>query len=175
MLYKGITKYISNYFWRVFHSNGWSIKFNDNFSNQGEVYESLYEITLLEEYKVTITAHVITDNYQLSINGEYGVMWLNAKHEYNDEDGYSWHELNEMQTAIIDAEDNLLKIGIPFEKNYEFHGKNKANKKRRNDALIRKLNITEKNQKDWEKYKESMKKCEERKKKRQAESEDKNE
>ena len=173
MLYKDITKYIHNYFWRVFHSNGWSVKFAEDFSSQNrEERESLYEITLLESYEVTITAHVITDSYQLNINGEYGVMWLNAKHEYNDEEGYSWEELDEMQMAIIDAEDNLLKIGIPFKKGYEFHGRNKANKKRRNDALIRKLNIAEKNEEDWKEYKESMKKYEERKKQRQAESEE---
>lgn len=164
MLYKDITKYIHNYFWRVFHSNGWSVKFDEDFSRQDrERRESLYEITLLEDYEVTITAHVITDSYQLNINGEYGVMWLDAKHEYNDEEGYSWGELDEMQMAIIDAEDNLLKIGIPFEKNYEFHGKNRVNMKRRNDALIRKLGITEKNKKDWEEYKEAMKKREEKK------------
>jgi hypothetical protein len=164
VLYKDITKYIHNYFWRVFHSNGWSVKLDKDFSSlDRENRESLYEITLLEEYEVTITAHVITDSYQLNINGEYGVMWLNAEYEYNDEEGYSWSELDEMQAAIIDAEDNLLKIGIPFEKNYEFHGKNRANMKRRNDALIRKLGITEKNKKDWEEYKEAMKKREEKK------------
>lgn len=174
MLYKDITKYIHNYFWRVFHSNGWSVKFVEGFSSKNrEEQESLYEITLLEEYQCTVTAHVITDSYQLGINGEYGVMWLNATYEYIDEDGYSWNELDEMQTAIIDAEDNLLKIGIPFEKNYEFHGKNKANKKRRNDALIRKLNIAEKSKKDFEEYKETMKKYEERKKQRNSEDVDK--
>ena len=167
MLYKDITKYIHNYFWRVFHSNGWSVKFAEDFSSQNrEEHESLYEITLLEKYEVTITAHVITDSYQLNINGEYGVMWLNAKHEYNDEEGYSWGELDEMQAAIIDAEDNLLAIGIPFEEKYEFHGKNRANKKRRNDALIRKLDLKAKADHDWEEYKAKMKEYEEKRKKR---------
>ena len=168
MLYKDITKYINNYFWRVFHSNGWSVKYAEDFSSKNrEEHESLYEITLLEEYEVTITAHVITDSYQLNINGEYGVMWLNAKYEYNNEEGYSWGELEEMQSAIIDAEDNLLAIGIPFEEKYEFHGKNRANKKRRNDALIRKLDLKAKADHDWEEYKVKMKEYEEKRKKRQ--------
>ena len=164
-LYKDITKYIHNYFWRVFHSNGWSVRFDPDFcAKNREEYESLYEITLLEEYQCMVTAHVITDAYQLGINGEYGVMWLSVKYEYQDDDGHSWRELEEMQSAIIDAEDNLLAIGIPFEKDYEFHGKNRANKKRRNDALIKKLNITEKNKNDWKEYREKMKKHEERSK-----------
>lgn len=168
MNYKNITKYIHNYFWRVFHSNGWSVKFAEDFSSQNrEEHESLYEITLLEEYQCTVTAHVITDSYQLSINGEYGVMWLNVRYEYDEEEGRSWNELEEMQMAIIDAEDNLLAIGIPFEEKYEFHGKNRANKKRRNDALIRKLDLKAKADHDWEEYKAKMKEYEEKRKKRQ--------
>lgn len=164
MLYKGITKYIHNYFWRVFHSNGWTHLFRSDFDrDKREEQESLYQITLLEEYECTVTAHVITDSYQLGID-EYGVMWINVKYEYNDDDGHSFRELEEMQTAIIDAEDNLLAIGIPFNTDYEFHGKNAANKKRRNDALWRKLNLTEKSAKDWEEYQESKKKYKEKKK-----------
>lgn len=166
-LYKGITKYMHNYFWRVFHSNGWSIKLAKDFSSQTrEDEESLYEITLLEEYECTVTAHVVTDACQLNINGEYGVMWLNVRYEYQDEDGHCWRELEEMQGAIIDAEDNLLAIGIPFETNYVFHGRNRANKKRKNDALIRKFNLIEKAKQDRKEYEQSKKEQEEKKKQR---------
>ena len=167
MLYKGITEHIHNYFWRVFHSNGWSVRLPEGLSAQTrEEHESLYEITLLENYECTVTAHVITDSYQLGINGEYGVMWLNVQYEYIEDEGHSWNELEEMQAAIIDAEDNCLAIGIPFEENYEFHGKNRANKKRRNDALIRKLDLKAKADHDWQEYREKMKEYEEKKKKR---------
>lgn len=167
MLYKDITKYMHNYFWRVFHSNGWHVKFPEDFDREHrEEQESLYEITLLEEYECTVTAHVITDSYQLNINGEYGVMWFDVQHEYADTNGYSWSELDEMTSAIIDAEDNLLAIGIPFEEKYEFHGKNRANKKRKNDALIRKLGLKAKAEHDREEYRITMQKYEEERKKR---------
>ena len=165
MLYKGIEKYMHNYFWRVFHSNGWSVRFAEDFNSETKTQqESLYEITLLEEYECTVTAHVITDSYQLGINGEYGVMWLNVKYEYQDDDGHSWEELEEMEAAIIDAEDNLLSIGIPFDSNYEFHGKNRANKKRKNDALARRLNLKEKSKADHEEYVKKEKEWAEKKK-----------
>ncbi len=150
MLYKGIEKYIHNYFWRVFHSNGWSHQFPKDFDKDKE-QEDLYTITLLEEYECYVTAHVATDSRSLGISGEYGALWLDVRYEYPD-NGYGWRELEEMQSAIIDAEDNLLKIGIPFESTYEFHGRNRANKKRRNDALIRKLNLKERADQDWKAY-----------------------
>ena len=34
MLYKGIEKYMHNYFWRVFHSNGWSHQFPKDFEKE---------------------------------------------------------------------------------------------------------------------------------------------
>ena len=169
MLYKDITKYMHNYFWRVFHSNGWSHKFPADFDRDKE-QEDLYEMTILEEYQCTVTAHVVTDARSLKINGEYGVMWINVEYEYNDEDGHSWSELNEMQDAIIDAEENLVKIGIPFESDYEFHGKNRANLKRKNDALIRKLNLKEKAEHDNKEYAETKRKYEEQRKEREKQS-----
>ena len=166
MLYKGIEKYMHSYFWRVFHSNGWSHQFPKDFEKD-KTREDLYVMTLLEEYECTVTAHVITDAQSLDITGQYGVMWINVNYEYQDDDGHSWGELSEMQSAIIDAEDNLVKIGIPFVDDYDFHGKNRANKKRKNDALIRKLNLKEKADKDREQYKETMKKYEEQRKERE--------
>lgn len=156
MLYKGIEKHIHNYFWRVFHSNGWSYHLPEDYDTNKE-QEDLYSMTILEDYKCTVTAHVVTDARSLSLNGEYGVMWLYVKYEYQDADGHGWEELEEMQAAIIDAEDNLVKIGIPFESSYTFHGKNRANKKRRNDALLKRLNLKEKAVKDRLSYDEALK------------------
>lgn len=163
MLYKGIEEHIHNYFWRVFHSNGWKVVLT---ANKDEDQEDTYTMTLLEEYECTVTAHVVTSAMNLKINGEYGVMWINVKYEYQDEDGHSWGELEEMQSAIIDAEENLVRIGIPFESTYEFHGKNRANLKRKNEALIRRLNLKEKAEKDRKDYEKTMKEWEERKKAR---------
>ena len=166
MLYKGIEKYMHNYFWRVFHSNGWSHQFPKDFEKDKN-QEDLYVMTLLEEYECTVTVHVVTSAQSLGINGEYGVMWINVKYEYQDDDGHSWGELQEMEAAIIDAEDNLVKIGIPFDSDYEFHGANRANKKRKNEALIRKLNLKEKAKHDYEEHKKLMEKYEEQKKERE--------
>ena len=55
-----------------------------------------------------------------------------------------------MLRAIELAEDNLLAIGMPFTPDYQFHGRNKANKKRRNDKLRRLYNLEEKERKDNE-------------------------
>ncbi len=166
MLYKGIEKYIHNYFWRVFHSNGWTHQFPSNFEEDKE-QEDLYIMEILEEYKCTITVHVVTDARSLKLNGEYGVMWIDVEYEYHDEEGYDWCELKEMQDAIIDAEDNLVKIGIPFDSDYEFHGRNRANMKRKNDALVRKLNLIERAKEDLQKYEETKKKYDEQRKERE--------
>ena len=51
--------------------------------------------------------------------------------------------LYDMLAALEMAEDDLLLIGMPFCAKYQFHGKNAANKKRRNDALRRKYRCDE--------------------------------
>jgi hypothetical protein len=53
-----------------------------------------------------------------------------------------------MIQAIINAEENLLTIGMPFTKDYQFHGKNVANKIRRNNRLRRMYNLDEKEAED---------------------------
>jgi hypothetical protein len=54
---------------------------------------------------------------------------------------YEWYELEDAQVAIELAEDNLLRIGMPFEPDFVFHGRNKANQVRRNLALRKKYGM----------------------------------
>ena len=71
-------------------------------------------------------------------------MWLEAIYECERNWCLSYNDIEDMQEAIIHAEENLLKIGMPFIKDYKFHGKNAANKSRRNEKLRRMYKLTEK-------------------------------
>ena len=74
------------------------------------------------------------------------------QHGLADKDGRFGRiqSIHAMLRAIELAEDNLLAIGMPFTPDYQFHGRNKANKKRRNDKLRRLYNLEEKERKDNE-------------------------
>ena len=77
----------------------------------------------------------------MELSGEFGVLWIECL--YSEDEPYTFNNLQDMLTALVMAEDDLLMIGIPFAAKYEFHGKNAANKKRRNDALRRKYKCDE--------------------------------
>lgn len=132
-----------NYAWRTFADNGWA--WNQKRSMEEDDY-SVYEMTFLMTYKVTIYACVSMSPSHLSLDGHYGCLWLEAEYEYDRP--HSFGELNEMRAAIETAENNLLLIGIPFTPDYKFLGKNRANKKRKNDAIRRRLNLEEQESKD---------------------------
>ena len=68
--------------------------------------------------------------------------------------------------ALEQAEDNLLTLEIPFDEHYEFHGKNKANKKRRNDAIRRRLDMETKENVLEEKWKKEREQENEKRSKR---------
>lgn len=101
-----------------------------------------YTNTFLGLYSTKIRACVSTHIKHLCIDGHYGVLWLEAV-EYENDPPHSAHDLEDMLYAIELAEDHLLKIGMPFTADYEFRGRNKANKKRRNDKLRRLYNLDE--------------------------------
>ena len=69
----------------------------------------------------------------------YGVVRLEVF--YPPRPPYEWYELDDAQRAIELAEDNLLRIGMPFEPDFVFHGHNQANKVRRNLALRKKYGM----------------------------------
>jgi len=115
----------------------WLIKMDDC-----EDYDQ-YTLTILGSiYHSTVRAVVASHSKHLNINGHYGVLWLDVA-KYETEPPYSETALKDMITAIEYAEDNLLKIGMPFSPYYEFHGRNKANSKRRNDKLRKLYNLDE--------------------------------
>lgn len=106
-----------------------------------------------DSYHSTVIALVSEAPCHLDLDGCYGVMWLEAKYECERNGCLSWDDMADMQQAIIYAEENLLRIGMPFTEDYEFHGKNTANKRRRNAKLRKDYNLAEKEQKDNERRK----------------------
>lgn len=131
--------------WEWHHYNSdWLIKMDDT-----EDYFQ-YTLTVLGKgYHTTVRAVVSAHSKHLVVDGHYGVMWLDAA-KYENDPPYEEHALEDMLTAIEYAEDNLLKIGMPFVPDYKFHGKNKANKKRRNDKLRKLYGLDELERKDIE-------------------------
>lgn len=125
--------------------NGWKSEHDPD-----EKDLSTYTLTFLSlEYDVTCYARVATYKKQLDLDGHYGVMWLEFEKEYRDQHN-SENDLKDMLYGFELAEDNLLRCGVPFTPDYRFHGKNRANMKRKNDAIRRKLRLAELEEKDNE-------------------------
>lgn len=80
----------------------------------------LYTATFLGEYTSTVLACVSSHEKHLCNDGHYGVLWLEV-FDYECEKPYSYGDLEDMQFAIECAERNLLKIGMPFTKDYKFY------------------------------------------------------
>ncbi len=127
-----------NYIWYSLHANGWKYVFAD--PDKEEKAEDLYQIPILGNYETMITAHIVTDLSGFKHYGHLGVSWIEGRYEYQEQD-LGFDELDDIYYALENAEDNLLALEIPFDEKYEFHGRNKANKKRRNDAIRRRMNI----------------------------------
>lgn len=125
--------------------NGWKTE-----NDPDEKDLDTYTLTFLSlEYDVTCYARVSKHKKQLSLAGHYGVMWLEFEKEYKDQHN-SENDLKDMLYGFELAEDNLLRCGVPFTPDYKFHGKNRANMKRKNDAIRRKLRLAELEEKDGE-------------------------
>lgn len=101
-------------------------------------------------YRSTVVAIISNIPEHLDLNGHYGVLWLEAVYENEREGCLSYDDMEDMQSAICVAEENLLRIGMPFTPDYEFHSRNKANMRRRNDALRRLYNMDEIEERDYE-------------------------
>lgn len=125
----------------VLHSlcgNGWEWEHDTN----EKEYET-YTMTFLSlMYDVTCYAAVTEYEQQLCLDGHYGVQWLEFEKEYADQHN-SESDLEDMLYGFELAEANLLRCGVPFTPDYKFHGRNRANMKRKNDALRRKLGLKE--------------------------------
>ena len=124
--------------WEWHHYNtDWLIQMDDC-----EDYDQ-YTLTVLGfMYHSTVRAVVSEHPKHLCIDGYYGILWLDVA-KYENKPPYTETALKDMITAIEYAEDNLLKIGMPFTPDYKFHGRDKANKKRRNDKLRKLYNLEE--------------------------------
>ena len=133
----------------ILSRNGWEwLSYESEYlSTTDTLYQYKAEF-LGREYSSTVVALVSAHPDHLELDGHYGVMWLEAIYECDRDGCLSYHDMKDMQQAIIYAEDNLLKIGMPFTPDYRFHGKNAANKKRRNDKLRRLYNLAEIEQED---------------------------
>ncbi len=125
-------------------SNGWVWLCcgEDFLSNTDELDQYKAEF-LGASYSSTVVALVSRLPDHLKLDGHYGIMWLEAVYEIDRNNCYAYDDMEDMQCAIIKAEENLLKIGMPFTQDYCFHGKNIANKKRRNDKLRRLYKLAE--------------------------------
>lgn len=125
-------------FYTMFGKNGWAPE------PQSESFPILdiFSATFTVSYRMSVYAFVSINSFGLDAIDHIGVAWLQVKFQDTDNAGeLTYYNATEIQKTIECAEDNLLKLGIPFVEHYEFHGKNKVNKKRRNDSLIRKLDV----------------------------------
>lgn len=122
-------------FYELFYSNGW-------LRTQPTYDYATYKMQLYADYKYECYAQVSENEDHLNNSGYYGINWIDVK-PLDFDIPYGLNELEDMKEAIIVAENNLLTIGVPFIEDYAFNGRNAANKKRRNDALRRKLKIEE--------------------------------
>lgn len=106
-----------------------------------EDYDQYTLKVLGHSYDTIVRAVVASHSRHLNIDGHLGVLWLDAA-KYENDPPYEENALTDMMTAIKFAEENLLKIGMPFTPDYKFHG-NAANKRRRNEKLRRLYNLEE--------------------------------
>ena len=141
--------------WNPLHilsSNGWKWLHyeKDRLSTTDEYAQFAMDI-LGDMYHSTVVAIVSEHPQDLDLDGHYGILWLEAVYECNRKGCLSYDDMEDMQAAIILAEENLLKIGMPFTPGYRFHGGNIANKKRRNDKLRRIYTLEEIEARDNEK------------------------
>ena len=127
--------------------NGWLYS-KENISSTTQDY-SVYEFKLQSEYPCLIRAYIAENKEQSEMHGDYGVLWVQC----DSVDGITMEEgdlclgfcdLKLMENALIYAEENLLKIGMPFTEDYKFHTKNAikhkknmTNRKRAKEKLLK--------------------------------------
>lgn len=151
-------------FYNTFTHNAWRFT---GIENNLRIYTAIFMI----KNNAKVYAYVSEDSYSIDFDGYVGVSFLRA--EYENEDGsmdLPWEdgEIEGLLSSMDYAEENLLKIGVPFTSDYEFHGNNKEEKKKRNEALKKKLNIEAYEKECWE---ECLEREEEERKKRESEKE----
>jgi len=128
----------------LMESNCWIWKHPDEDGYHTHKDYNAYCATIYGDWNLlTVTAWVAEGEDGLSASGSWGVAWIEADTSPYTEGADSWDDTVERQMAIVHAEDNLLRCGIPFVEDYDFHGKNIAQKHARNIATRRKLRLNE--------------------------------
>lgn len=136
----------------ILGANGWKwrhyphdevIQMDDN-----EDYD-VYTMEFLGVYHTLVRAVVSAHSKHLMVDGHYGVLWIDVV-KYECDPPHSENDLNDMIAAIEMAEKNLLKIGMPFSSDYQFHG-NKVKRQRKNEKLRALYNLDELEKADFEK------------------------
>ena len=94
----------------------------------------LFTAEFMANYTGIVRAEVITLPEKLSLCGHFGVYSLSLQ-SYECEMPYYTDDLEDMIQLIILAEENLLRLGIPFIPDYSFHGHEIEEKKKRNWEL----------------------------------------
>ena len=121
--------------------NGWKWHYHPNdkimqlkgFNSMNDDYD-LYTMSFLGNYKTKILACVSAHEKHLCNDGHYGVLWLEVV-KYECKRPYCYSDLEDMMYALELAEDNLLRIGMPFVPDYDFHGEKAKDKAEVNKAL----------------------------------------
>lgn len=112
-------------FFHIFTANGWKSE-----GIEDDLHK--YSLVVLADYETKVYACVAEDEKGIEICGDLGVLWLEGKYEYADRP-LTLNQLEDAKQGIINAQNNLLAIGIPFCSDYKFYGKNTYNKTRKNE------------------------------------------
>lgn len=135
----------------ILSRNGWEwLPYEEEYLSTTDTLYQYKAVFLGAGYRSTVVALISDHPDHLKLDGHYGVMWLEAIYECERNGCLSYEDMKDMQQAIIYAEENLLKIGMPFTPNYRFHGKNVANKKRRNEKLRKLYHLAKKEEEEGE-------------------------
>ena len=134
---KEIPSYIDSF--SLFELNGWKLNYDKTSQdNDGSYY---YSMDISIEYITTVTAEFIKDWEGLHICSSLGVIALTATYEYKE--NLLYEEVEDIIAALDHAETNLLNNGIPFVKDYKFHGKYKKQKALKNQRIRKRMHIDE--------------------------------
>ena len=129
---------------RLLNQNGWEWLYGDHWFERDTF---CFKATFTGYYKYEILASVACLPDHLWLEGHLGVLWLEVigtpDETFDQYHGPSYKDMTHMQECIELAEANLVRCGIPFAPGYRFHGKNRANLRRRNDATRRKMKLDE--------------------------------
>lgn len=108
---------------------GWTL-----LSIYNKIYEDFTNFTLTvntyfgKPYKVLLVSQ--NSEYDFKANSSFGIAWI----DIIEVDTISKRDLEEMKMVFDKVEENLLKIGIPFDNDYKFNQKWKYRKNKQNRA-----------------------------------------